>query len=816
MSYSNVLPNTPKFSESETLVGADSWRSFKTRVELVVKARGLIGYLNGSTTRPLSNPTPTAITVTDANGNTTTSTPTHLPPTPAFSSSPSVEEWDMRDRGVVDIIVSNTQDPDGVGIDASKTAKEIWAALTTHFEDKSEQLIYHADRKLRTHQFDPSVEEMEDHEANLRKLRKRFIDLGGKIEDTQFRQIVINSVPLDWKSDMRNVPGTTPDEAFRHLHSIWFDKVDETQRKDKEYQKAKALLASEIDQLTLEKARSIVAAAAQSPSTASRRLCTNPNCPRKVGHTMANCWAKGGGAEGKGPPSYVKKYGTATSANPVVVALANGINSSLETHHLDPSDSSHDGASTTAASASSSDPSPTRQSNPVLGGGEASASGGVDTHSVESFSCCCYKVFTPLYSPVPEVKTFLDSGASEHIWRLRGDFTRFLALKDTRGTGASAGFDILGIGDVEFTTRAGGNDRIIRLTNVRYAPTVQFNLISIPTLDGKGFSGTWGNNVFTVCSPGSNEVVMQGVGRAKMYEIDKRDSVVANYARSTTKTTDILTWHRRLAHVSIPRILRMANRNLVNGLDISSKTVSGMCEDCLYAKATKRPFDEVLEHEADVLERVHLDLWGPARTKSQGGAVYMALYTDGRSSVRIPYFLPNKLASTTLKSLHDFRVLAERQTGKRLKIIRVDHGREFDNELVREYCTSNGIVIEFNTPYSSAANGVAERANRTVIEGVRAFLEESGLPPSFWAEAAATFCYVDGFVPSSRFPDDIPVEVWSRKRQDISHLRPFGCDCWATLPERRTDGKLSCQAVKGKLVGYLGRRGYKIWVPETQ
>jgi hypothetical protein len=131
-----------------------------------------------------------------------------------------------------------------------------------------------------------------------------------------------------------------------------------------------------------------------------------------------------------------------------------------------------------------------------------------------------------------------------------------------------------------------------------------------------------------------------------------------------------------------------------------------------------RPFDKVLEHEVEVLERVHLDLWGPARTKSQGGAVYMALFTNGQSSVQMPYFLPNKLASTILKILHDFCVLAERQTGKKLKIIRVDQGREFDNELVWNYCTEHGIVMEFNTLYSSSANGVAERANRTVIEGV--------------------------------------------------------------------------------------------------
>src|SRR5258708_383131 len=34
--------------------------------------------------------------------------------------------------------------------------------------------------------------------------------------------------------------------------------------------------------------------------------CTNPKC-KKIGHTIENCWAEGGGSEGKGP---VKTLGT--------------------------------------------------------------------------------------------------------------------------------------------------------------------------------------------------------------------------------------------------------------------------------------------------------------------------------------------------------------------------------------------------------------------------------------------------------------------------------------------------------------------------
>ena len=84
-------------------------------------------------------------------------------------------------------------------------------------------------------------------------------------------------------------------------------------------------------------------------------------------------------------------------------------------------------------------------------------------------------------------------------------------------------------------------------------------------------------------------------------------------------------------------------------------------------------------------------------------------------------------------------------------------------------------------------------------------LEDSSMPASFWAEAASMFLYVDNFVPSSRFPDDVPLEIWMKRRHDMSHLRPFGCNCWATLPEVRKTGKLSRQAVKGRLLGYMGR-----------
>lgn len=129
--------------------------------------------------------------------------------------------------------------------------------------------------------------------------------------------------------------------------------------------------------------------------------------------------------------------------------------------------------------------------------------------------------------------------------------------------------------------------------------------------------GEWGSRIMTVRSA-DGQKILQGYGRNKMYEVEVLESgkTIVSYSRYRDRPADILTWHRRLGHISIRHILQMANRNLVNGLNITKWEIRGMCEDCLYGKATKHPFDEVLTHETDILKRVHIDLFGSSRTQT--------------------------------------------------------------------------------------------------------------------------------------------------------------------------------------------------------
>ncbi len=47
---------------------------------------------------------------------------------------------------------------------------------------------------------------------------------------------------------------------------------------------------------------------------------------------------------------------------------------------------------------------------------------------------------------------------------------------------------------------------------------------------------------------------------------------------------------------------------------------------------------------------------------------------------------------------------------------------------------------------------------------------------------------------------------------NVSHLRSWECDVWVKDLDH-VNGKLGCQGWRGKLLGYMGRRGYWIYDP---
>jgi len=102
------------------------------------------------------------------------------------------------------------------------------------------------------------------------------------------------------------------------------------------------------------------------------------------------------------------------------------------------------------------------------------------------------------------------------------------------------------------------------------------------------------------------------------------------------------------------------------------------------------------------------------------------------------------------------------------------------------------------------------------MDDVRTLLYDSGLSHSFWAEAAAYSVDMRNLVPSHRHPNAVPLELFTGKRQNISHLRVFGSKCWAkisTVNGAQINGgsKLDNRSVECLLLGYAtGSGNYKV------
>src|SRR5215469_9456007 len=110
---------------------------------------------------------------------------------------------------------------------------------------------------------------------------------------------------------------------------------------------------------------------------------------------------------------------------------------------------------------------------------------------------------------------------------------------------------------------------------------------------------------------------------------------------------------------------------------------------------------------------------------SLGGAKYFLTFIDDKTRNTFVYFLKSK--DEVLKYFQEFKALAENQTGKRIKILRSDNGGEYVSHAFKAYLKSNGIHHQTTVAYTPEQNGVAERANRTIVERARSMLHAQGI-----------------------------------------------------------------------------------------
>ncbi|CAL9004462.1 unnamed protein product, partial [Prunus brigantina] len=190
-------------------------------------------------------------------------------------------------------------------------------------------------------------------------------------------------------------------------------------------------------------------------------------------------------------------------------------------------------------------------------------------------------------------------------------------------------------------------------------------------------------------------------------QVNENKSLVCNRA-----TDDVMElWHRRLGHINFRDLLKLSKNECVRGLPKLSGKSAGMCGACQLGKQVKSAHKSISYiSTSQPLDLLHMDLVGPVQTESIGGKKYMLVLVDDFTRFTWVDFLREKSdAFESFCGLCNKIQIEKNASHVTVMRLRTDHGTEFENVSLAEYCEEKGIKHEFSAPITPQHNGVVER-----------------------------------------------------------------------------------------------------------
>ncbi|KNZ54671.1 hypothetical protein VP01_2888g2 [Puccinia sorghi] len=339
----------------------------------------------------------------------------------------------------------------------------------------------------------------------------------------------------------------------------------------------------------------------------------------------------------------------------------------------------------------------------------------------------------------PNQRIILDSGASAHIFNDSRFFEHLeMGNFDTIKTGKQdATLPIRGRGSV----RLNWGTREIRLENCLYVPEIVINLISAGELNSKGCTLIARGTSFVVTS--NKQVVLKGRINNGLYSVDNPESiggsqnqVSVNFARKET----LSELHEKFGHSSIQRI-----DSLIPATISKSEKDNFECKSCVLAKITKQQFKEQSSIVKKPFEQIHLDLMGPINPESSSKHRYILTVVDNHSGYLAGFPLVHK--DDTAEVLINLIELEHRRRGYYPTTVCSDGGGEFVGNRLGQFFSQNHIRRLISEPHHPEHNGRAERANRTIVEAMRATINSSGIQKKYWHEILKSCCLALNQIP---------------------------------------------------------------------
>ncbi|GLJ06695.1 hypothetical protein SUGI_0045450 [Cryptomeria japonica] len=272
----------------------------------------------------------------------------------------------------------------------------------------------------------------------------------------------------------------------------------------------------------------------------------------------------------------------------------------------------------------------------------------------------------------------IDSGCSHHM---TGDQRKFLSLKEFDGGVVRFGNDspymVNGKGSIPLNGKRSVDD-------VYWVEGLKHNLLSVSQLNDRGYPLEFKNGMCKIYGNKGELIATEKKTKGNLFHLNPK---VSNYL--ITKIDDSWIWHRIFCHINFDNIVKVSKSKTVRGLLQLDKLVNALCKECQLGKMTSSTFKRKSFSVEHLLDLVHTDLCGPIRTKSIQGDKYFMIFTDDWSRMMWVTFLKDKIEAFC--KFKAFRALAKKESGKKIKCLRIDQGGEFTFEEFTRYCEENGI-----------------------------------------------------------------------------------------------------------------------------
>jgi hypothetical protein len=249
---------------------------------------------------------------------------------------------------------------------------------------------------------------------------------------------------------------------------------------------------------------------------------------------------------------------------------------------------------------------------------------------------------------------YIDSGVSRHMTAIHEHLTDLTQCGDAQVVlGDDREVKVASCGTISFRREYLSP---MNLTKVLYVPGLKKNLVSVSTIEEKGYEILFHDGQVLLFPRGSSITSAKVIGtrHERLYKFLFQP--VRALIHSTSNSSDLCEiWHMRMAHLhhGVLRVLR----EMVTGVPDFSSEHHELCKGCTLGKYTKTVFPSSDSRITRILDLIHSDVCGPMSSASLIGYLYYVVFIDDFSRKSSIFFINTK--GQVFSQFQEFKALVE-------------------------------------------------------------------------------------------------------------------------------------------------------------